>query len=246
MKSGWTPTEAGAEVLVRRERIVGEFDEARDAVAAHRSEIVDRLRIAAPNSFANLLAPTFVALGQRHPKLEIDTSFTDRMVDLTAERFDVVIRVGQLPDSTMIARRVAPVHSMIVASPEYIAQAGYPRTPSELVDHSCLIYAAPSGNDWKLRVANRWTQVHVTGRFRSDNGETLVQWAMAGLGVCNAPALLVEDKIASGELVRLLEEFPAPEYGMFAVRPSGTNAPARVRILIESFVERFGQPSASR
>lgn len=237
---GVTLTEAGGEFRIRCERIVAEFDEATDAVAAHRSEIVGRLRIAAPNSFANLLAPTLVDMGRQNPKLEIDASFTDRIVDLVAERFDVAIRVGQLPDSSMIARRIAPVHSIVVASPEYLERAGRPRAPSELANHTCLIYATPAGDDWRFRVGNRWTQVHVSGRFRSDNGDALIQWAIAGFGICNVPDIQVEDYIAEGKLVRLFEDLPAPEYGMFAVRPSGANPPARVRLLIESLIERFG------
>lgn len=237
---GVTLTDAGVDFRNRCERIVAEFDEATDAVAAHRSEIVGRLRIAAPNSFANLLTPILVELGRAHPKLEIDTSFTDRIVDLVAERFDVAIRVGRLPDSTMIARRIAPVHSVAVASPEYLDRAGHPRTPSDLTNHTCMIYATPSGDDWKFKLGNRWTQVHVNGRFRSDNGETLIQWAVAGLGICNAPDILVEDRIAEGKLVRLFDNYSAPEYGMFAVRPSGANPPARVRLLIDSLIERFG------
>lgn len=237
---GVTLTEAGSEFRTRCERIVAEFDEATDAVAAHRSEIIGRLRIAAPNSFANLLTPTLVDMGRQHPKLEIDASFTDRMVDLIAERFDVAIRVGKLPDSTMVARRIAPVNSVVVASPEYLERAGLPSVPADLADHACLIYATPSGDDWRFRVGNRWTQVDVSGRFRSDNGEALVQWAIAGLGICNAPDVLVEDAISSGKLVRLFQDFGTPEYGMFAVRPSGGNPPARVRLLIDSLVQRFG------
>jgi DNA-binding transcriptional LysR family regulator len=181
-----------------------------------------------------------VELARQYPRLEIDASFTDRMVDLVAERFDVAIRIGQLPDSTMVARRIAPVRSVVVASPDYLETAGRPRTPSDLARHNCLIYATSSGDDWRFRIGNRWTQIHVGGRFRSDNGETLVQWAVAGLGICNAPSFLVDDAISDGKLERLFEDFAAPEYGMFAVRPSGANPPARVRVLIDSLIERFG------
>ena len=237
-------TDAGAEFRTRCERIVEEFDDARDAAAAHRGDVVGKLRIAAPNAFAKLLAPTLVAMGQLHPKLEIDASFTDRVVDLIAERFDVAIRIGQLPDSTMVARRIAPVRTTVAASPEYVERAGRPRTPADLASHSCLIYAMSPVGGWSFRVGARWSQVNVGGRFRSDNGETIIDWAVAGLGICNSPSFLVEERIADGKLVRLLEEFPTPEFGMFAVRPPGQNPPARVRLLIDSLVERFGSESS--
>lgn len=237
---GITLTEAGAEFKARCERILAEFEEATDAIAAHRSEIVGRLRLAAPNSIASLLAPTLAALGQQHPRLEIDASFSDRLVDLVAERFDVAIRVGPLADSTMVARRIAPVRSVVVASPDYVARHGRPQVPQDLVHHSCLIYASQSAVSWRFRVGNRWTQIPVSGRFRSDSGETLVAWAEAGLGIVEGPDILLSEKLAEGRLVRLLEDFPTAEYGMYAIRPSGAHPPARVRVLVDALMERFG------
>ncbi|RYD47597.1 MAG: LysR family transcriptional regulator, partial [Verrucomicrobiaceae bacterium] len=191
---GVSLTDAGAEFRIRCERIVEEYDDARDAAAAHRGDVVGKLRLAAPNSFAKLLAPTLVDMARRHPKLEIDASFTDRVVDIVAERFDAAIRVGQLPDSTMVARRIIPVRSIVAASPEYLAKAGRPRVPAELSDHACLIYAMSAIGGWSFRVGGRWSQVNVGGRFRSDNGETIIDWAMAGLGIIHAPTYQMQQE----------------------------------------------------
>jgi DNA-binding transcriptional LysR family regulator len=238
---GVTLTDAGADFRQRSELIIGAFDEARDAAAAHRGQVAGKLRLAAPAAFARLLAPTLVQMGQTHPRLEIDVSFTDRVVDMIAERFDAAIRIGALPDSSLMARRIAPIRSVVAASPGYLAKAGRPETPADLARHSCLLYAMSPVGGWSFRIGARWTQIQVAGRFRSDNGETIVDWAVAGLGICNSPSFLVDEQIADGRLEPLFTDYPTPEFGIYVVRPPGGEATARVKLLTDLLAERLSR-----
>ena len=238
---GISPTEAGLEFKARSERILAEFDEAREAVAQHSGEVVGRLRLSAPLSFGvHHVAPILEDLAKRHPRLEMDVSFSDRIIDLIGERFDAAIRIGTLQDSSLVARRIGPVRSLLVASPDYLARNGRPATPADLTAHECLIYTGRTGADWKFRSGKRWTSVRPTGRLRSDSGEAIVAWAMAGLGIAEAPTFLLADAIESSALEPLLLDYPTPDYGIYVVRPPGTNVPGKVRVLIDTLVERFG------
>ncbi|WP_298725912.1 LysR family transcriptional regulator [uncultured Ferrovibrio sp.] len=239
--NGMSPTEAGFEFKARCERILAEFDMAREVVAQHGAEVVGRLRISAPQSFGvRHVTPVLADMAKRHPKLEIDVSFSDRSVDLISEGFDAAIRIGSLQDSSLVARRIAPVRSALVASPGYLAQRGRPSTPTDLTNHDCLIYSGRNGTDWKFRSGGRWVSVRPSGRLRADSGETIVEWAVAGLGIADVPTFLLNDQFESGALEPLLLDYSTEDYGIFVVRPPGSHVPGKVRVLIESLVERFG------
>jgi DNA-binding transcriptional LysR family regulator len=184
-----------------------------------------------------IVGPILGDLARQYPRLRIDAVFTDRVVDLVGEGFDLSIRMGEPRDSSLIGRKIAPIRALLIASPAYLAQAGSPRTPADLADHDCLSYSG--GGDWRFRVGGRWLSVRPMGRLRTDSGETIVQWAAAGLGIGNVPAYLANAAIKSGALVQLLPEYPQPEFGVHALRPPGARAPARVALLIDALVERL-------
>jgi DNA-binding transcriptional LysR family regulator len=170
----------------------------------------------------------------------MDVSYSDRMVDLIGERFDAAIRIGALRDSSLIARRIAPVRSLLVASPDYLARNGRPRTPGDLAAHACLIYTGRAATDWQFSSSKRAASIRPEGRLRSDNGEAILQWALAGLGITEAPSFTVSDAIESGTLEPLLLDCPMPEYAINVVRPPGPYVPGKVRVLIDTLVESFG------
>ena len=154
---GTSPTEAGLEFKARSERILAELDEAREAVAQQGDSAVGRLRLSVPLSFGlRYVTPVLGDMAKRHPKLEIDVFYSDRVADLIGERFDAAIRIGALRDSSLVARRLAPVRSVLVASPEYLAQHGRPTAPYDLKAHECLIYTGRSVSDWRFRSGKRW------------------------------------------------------------------------------------------
>jgi DNA-binding transcriptional LysR family regulator len=238
---GISPTEAGMEFKARCDRILAELEEARDAVAQQGRSVRGRLRLSAPLSFGvRHLVPVLADLARAHPDLEIDVSYTDRVVDLIGERFDAAVRIGSLRDSSLVVRRIAPVHAVLVASPDYLARHGRLGMPQDLAAHECLIYTASLVPEWQFQSGKRRISIRPEGRLRSDSGEAILQWAMAGLGIANAPSFLVSNAIESGALEPLLLDYPQPEFGLHIVRPPGAYVPGNVRVLIDTLVERFG------
>jgi DNA-binding transcriptional LysR family regulator len=236
---GVSPTEAGLELKERGERILTELEEAREAVAQQSGEVVGRLRVSVPLSFVNYLAPILGDMACRYPKLELDASFSDRPVDLVGERFDAAIRVGNLRDPNLIARRLATVRAFAVASPDYVERQGMPRIPDDLSQHSCIVYTGAASRELHFEKGGTITTVRTEGRLRADNGDAQVAWALHGLGIAVLPAFFVVRALEEGKLVQLLGDYSLPELGVYAVRPPGAYLPGKVRALIDTLVEHF-------
>jgi DNA-binding transcriptional LysR family regulator len=239
---GVSPTEAGAEFKLRAQQILADLDAARDAVAQHGQEIVGRLRVAAPLSFGlRHLAPLFAELAARHPRLEVEVSYSDSFVDIIAERFDAAVRLGQLADSTLVARRIAPIHAAVCATPAYFDAHGRPRRPEDLLQHECLVQnTGRSTAVWRFQSGKRWISINPRGRFRADNGEAVLQAALAGLGVAYLPTFLIAEAVDAAALEPVLRDYPLPEAGLYLVRPPGGQAPGKVRALGELLQEKLG------
>jgi DNA-binding transcriptional LysR family regulator len=238
---GVSPTEAGLEFKARSERILAELNEARETMAHRKGEVVGRLRLSAPIEFGiRHLAPLLGELAERHPQLEVDLSLSDRTVDLIAERFDAAVRIGSLGDSSLVARRIAPIHAVLVASPAYLAAHGRPETPADLAGHECLQYSSSTTGEWMLRSGKRWVSVRPRSRLRSDNGAAVMQWAIEGRGISVAPTFDAADAIDRGALEPVLLDYPLPEFALYVVRPPGAHVPGKVRVFIDAMVERFG------
>ena len=230
---GVMPTEAGQEFRLRCERILAEVAEAREAVIGKGGDLTGRLRVTAPQALGQrVVAPLLAGMATQYPRLHIDAVFTDRVVDLVGEGFDLAIRIGEPHGASLVGRRLAPIRAVLVASPAYLERAGIPHAPADLAEHQCLSYSG--GGDWRLRSGRRWVSVRPSGRLRSDSGDVIVQWAVAGLGIGNVPAFLVVDRLAAGELKEVLPGFPQPEYGIYALRPPSTRAPTKVSLLIDA------------
>lgn len=167
-------------------------------------------------------------------------SYSDRAVDVIGERFDAVVRIGMLKDSSLVARRIAPVRAVLLASSDYLARTGRPSAPGDLAGHECLIYTGMVQPDWVFRAGKHTISVRPQGRLRSDSGDAILQWAIEGLGICMAPTFLVSDAVESGKLEPILLDYALPEAGLYVVRPPGPYVPGKVRVLIDTLVERFG------
>jgi DNA-binding transcriptional LysR family regulator len=238
---GVSPTEAGLEFKLRSERILAELDEAREAVGQLGGGVVGRLRLSAPLSFGvRYVAPVLVELARQHQRLELDVSYSDRIVDLIGEHFDAAIRIGELKDSSLVARRIAPVRVVLAASADYLKRHGRPSKPDDLLAHECLIYTGSTVADWPFQSGKRMIGIRPNGRLRSDSGEVLLQWAIAGLGIAYLPSFEVADAIERGALEPLLLDYAPPEFGIYVVRPPGTYVSGKVRLLIETVAEHFG------
>lgn len=236
---GIVVTEAGVSFKEHADRVIAELTAAREAVDQDGDDLSGELRIAAPLSFGTAhIAPLIAELASRHPKLRLQTAYSDRRVDLIADHFDVAIRLGVLPDSSLIARRVAPLHAVVIASPDYLKRHGTPRELADLRRHETL---TRSERSWQFVDGKRTVSIAVTGRFESDSGEALVAAALAGLGIALLPTFLVGTHISTGALVPILREFSVPEAGIYIVRPPPAgHMPRKVRVLSELLIERFG------
>jgi DNA-binding transcriptional LysR family regulator len=236
---GVVATEAGLAFKAHADRVLAELDAARDAVAGDDGELTGKLRIAAPLTFgATHLAPVLAELARRHPALSIETEYADRFVDLIAERFDVAVRLGFLADSSLIARRIAPMMAAAIASPGYLAAHGAPQHPSDLARHAAL---TQGDETWRFRDGRREIVVRPPSRFRANNAQALLEGVMAGLGVALLPTFILHDAIESGRVVPILRDYPTAEGGLYVVRPPPAGpAPRKVRVLTDLLLERFG------
>lgn len=231
-------TEAGATFREHAMRVVAELEAAQETLSPE-GEVRGLLRIAAPLSFGiTRLAPVFAELVRRHPLLYLDTSYSDRVVDLVGEGFDCAVRLGFLQDSSLVARRICAFRGRLVASPAYIATHGAPMTLDDLANHQAVMQ---KGTAWPLLDKGKIVTVRPRGRFTADNGEAVLAAALAGVGVAGLPDFLIEAHIAAGSLVPLLTDYAAPEAGMFVVRPPGAFPSRKVRVLIDILIEHFGE-----
>ena len=229
-------TEAGTTFRDYAARVCAEIEIAKETILP-AGELRGRLRIAAPLTFGPThLAPVIADMGRRHPKLEIYTCYNDRFVDLISEGYDCAIRVGFLPDSNLIARRVGPIRGSLVASPGYIRAHGAPETPDEILAHKALMQVNES---WHFMDGNKKITIRPQGRFRADNGTALVSAAVAGLGIACLPDGITEAQMRAGELVRIMTRYPLPEAGIFVVRPPGQHPSRKIRVLTEMLIECF-------
>jgi DNA-binding transcriptional LysR family regulator len=229
-------TEAGTIFRDYAARACAEIDVARETMLP-AGELRGRLRIAAPLSFGPThFAPVLATLALRHPELHVHASYTDRFVDLITEGFDCAIRVGQLPDSNLVARRIGPLRGKYVASPAYIEKHGAPETPEELLTHQALMQ---SNETWPAMDGNKLVGINPQGRFKADNGAALVAAALAGLGIAVLPEGLIGEHLASGALVPVMTRYQPPELGIYVVRPPGQHPARKIRVLTEMLIECF-------
>jgi len=229
-------TEAGATFREHAARVVAELDSARASIAPE-GELRGLLRIAAPLSFgASHLAPLIAEFARRHPSLHITTAYGDRFVDLIADGFDVAVRMGWLPDSTLVARRIGPVTGRLVATPAYIQAHGAPKSLDDIANHAALMQGTET---WRVRDGDKIVALHPQGRFKADAGQALVAAALAGLGIAMLPDFFINEHVASGALVVLLPQYPMPEAGLFVVRPPGEHPSRKVRVFTDFLAEHL-------
>jgi DNA-binding transcriptional LysR family regulator len=239
---GAQPTDVGQAYYERASMILAELDAAQEVVDAAVTQVAGPIRLSGPLSFGvTHLSPALAEFAAAHPRVELDISFDDRTIDLIAGGFDLAVRIGRLKDSALIARRIAPVRGVIVASPAYVERRGRPERPRDLAGHDLLHY----GNEqWRFRVGSGWETVRGTTRLRADNGDLLRTAAEAGLGICRLPSFIAAPGIEAGSLTVLLRDYPLEEGGLHIVMPPGRATTARVRALVEFLAARFGpEPS---
>ncbi|MEO1369764.1 MAG: LysR substrate-binding domain-containing protein, partial [Acidobacteriota bacterium] len=240
------PTEAGAMLRGRLEGLVEELEDVRLLMREARDEVQGELRVLAPVSFAlQNVVPLLPELAQRHPRLRFDLRLSDALLDLVDERIDVAIRLGPLPDSGLISRRLAPLRSAIAASPAYLERFGRPRTPDELASHECLQLDMPGFSPlWRLRDASGEVRgVSVSGRLRTSNAIALKECALAGMGVVLQARWILGRELRSGQLVDLFPGYEVTaatfDNAAYLLYPSRAYLPRKAQVFMDFVVEKF-------
>jgi DNA-binding transcriptional LysR family regulator len=237
-------TEIGAVVHQRYVRILEEIEEVERDAGALQTNPRGTLRITAPVSFGiPYLAPAIVDYMARYPEVSIDMVLNDRTVDLIEEGFDVAVRIGHLADSTLIARRIAPIRFALCAAPAYLRTHGEPRRPADLTQHNCLEFAyRQTGAEWHF-VGPDGAAVRVTGRLKVNNPQVLHAAALNGDGIEFDPTFIVGPAIAAGRLRVLLPDYTPTETELSLVYPPGRQLSAKVRSFVDFLAARFaGEP----
>jgi len=228
-------TEAGKAYYDRCKQILEDVQEAECVVTGFSSEPRGLLRLNAPMSFGTRqLAGIISSFCQAYPDIEVELSLNDRVVDVVEEGYDLVIRIARLKESSLIARRLAPCHQVLCASPGYLNKYGRPQVPNELNQHNCLHYAYfGTGKSWTLNGPDGEHRIAIQPQLTANNGDVLHVAARNGLGISLLPTFIVGDAIRSGELEVILPAYKPAEINIYAVYASKRHLSAKVRALIE-------------
>lgn len=231
-------TTAGTEYYEAARDVLASLDEAEQHVRDGVAQLNGSLRINAPVSFGvRVLAPLIPKFHQQHPHVELQIALNDQQVDPVRGGYDLTIRIATLPDSSLVARPLMPAPRVLIAAPSYLAHAGLPQSPQDLVEHACLHYGASHyGTTLALTRGHETQRVHTNGPLLADNGDVLATAAEAGMGIALLPTFIVDDAIRAGRLVIVLPEWRAPAITVNAVCASGRRIPAKTRRFIDFLV----------
>lgn len=235
-------TDTGRAFYHQAVRILDDVLEAEIATSQAHGTLKGSLKMALPSSFGLMhMGPVINDFLKEHPQIEFDLDFNDREVDLIQEGFDLAIRIANLPDSSLIARRFAPVKTVICASPDYLKQMGTPRTPDDLIEHQCLVYSLLRDFEyWHLTDARgNEIKTRIHPYLKASTGEFLRDAAVEGRGIILVPTFIAYKEIESGALVPLLNEYSAFQINAYAIYPQTRHLSQRVRTFVDFLVKRF-------
>lgn len=231
-------TSEGEELFARCQPLINELESASDALSATRDDPRGRLRITMPSELGvfmmNEVVGTFMG---RYPKVSLEVELSTRLADLIEEGIDLALRVGELADSSLIARRVASVSRGLYASPHYLHQHGVPLTPSDLSQHECF-GVLRSGELWEF---GNWPQgVPVTGQLKANSISFIREILLQDRGIGRMPRVFCQKNVQRGELVEVLPDYPSPPIEINAIYPSRRHLNPRVRLFIDHMMEMIG------
>ena len=239
-------TDSGRAYYARCVAILADVEEAESAVSQAHSALKGTLKVALPLSFGLLhLSPLIQAFMTEHPDVRFEIDFNDRQIDLMQEGFDLAIRIATLEDSSLIARRLAPIRHLVCASPGYLARHGTPHAAADLARHVCLAYSnVRDPGLWSYRgPGGESAQVRVPVRLAASSGEFLMQAALAGEGLVLLPSFYVHETLRTGQLLPLLTDHVWPELAAYAVYPPTRHLSSRARAFIDFLADRLaGEP----
>ncbi|GJM04172.1 MAG: LysR family transcriptional regulator [marine bacterium B5-7] len=235
-------TEAGQSYYERTIKIIDDVVELNTLTTDSNTALSGTINLAAPLSFGvSHLSRAIDIFIKKNPKLSININFSDRQVDLIEEGLDLAFRIGDLKDSSLIARKISPIKIILCASPEYLKQYGTPKIPSELKEHRLLHYNVSGRPQWKLRdKQGKQYLVNISSSLIANNGEFLKDMAIAGHGIVASPTFISWQAIATGDLIPILSNFKLPQINAYAVYPQTRYLSQRTRELINFLIDYFG------
>ena len=244
-------THEGSAFLEDCQRLLSDVANAEASVSEGGVKATGHLRITAPAGFGRRhVAPLVPRFRTAHPDVTISLNLSDRVVDLAGEGYDCAVRVGDLPDSSLVSVRIADNRRLCVATPAYLQRHGTPRHPSELVQHDCLTLSSEASQTrgWAFRMpveVGGTEVIHLKpgGPLDCSDGQVLHDWCLAGYGIAWRSTWEVEAEIAAGRLVEVLADFAAPPNGIYVVFPQRKHMPLRVRLWIEYLKQQYAQPA---
>ncbi len=237
-------TDEGQAFYARCKDILAAIEEAEGEASSRAGEASGLLRVNAPVSFGILhLAPLWGTFAAAHPKVSLEVSLADRLVDLVEEGYDLAIRISRLDNSSLVSRKLASTRLVACASPEYLREHGTPVTPADLAGHAVISYTYfSSGDEWRFDGPQGQVAVRTRPHFHANNGDTCVSAALAHQGIVLQPTFLVGEALRDGRLVEILPGYRGGELGIYAVYASRKQQPLKLRKLIDFLVEVFRSP----
>ena len=236
-------THEGSAFLEDCQRILTDIGNAEASVSAGGVKASGYLRVTAPAGFGRRhVAPLMPGFLARHPDVNLSLNLSDRVVDIAREGVDIAVRVGDLPDSSLVSVRLADNRRLCVAAPAYLKRAGVPLHPNELGRHECLTLSSDASQTrgWAFVVDGEVNHLRPSGRLDCSDGQVLHAWCRQGMGLAWRSTWEVEADIASGALLPVLEAFAAPPNGIYAVVPQRKHLPLRVRLWIDYLKQHYG------
>lgn len=231
-----SPTEAGTEYYHYCVRILNDFQEAEASVGKGQIKPTGTLRLSSTSAFGRLFViPALDSFLKKYPDIDIDFQMDDRQIDLVKKGIDLAIHVGPLDDSSLIAQKIGSSPRMVVASPDYLMKHGFPKTPSDLQKHNCLIYnQSKMPNEWFFNSKQEGDEsVKVHGRFKSASSEAIKQAAISGIGIATLCAWHAQEQIGYGKLTAVLKKYEQTPFDINAVYPQRRFVPQKVKKLID-------------
>jgi DNA-binding transcriptional LysR family regulator len=234
-----TLTDVGARYLERARRILADVEEAEASAQAERTEPSGRLVVSAPNGFGRIhVAPLFSAYLKRYPEVSGELRLSDRMINLVEDGVDCAVRVGHLPDSSLVARAVGDMRRIVVASKNYLKRRGEPKLPADIAAHDTIVFGATTAApEWRFVVAGKDIRVACTPRFTSNSADAAIWHAGQGGGLTRVLAYQAAEAIAKGRVKIVLAAFEQPPLSIHIVYPTSRLLSAKVRTFIDLVAE---------
>jgi DNA-binding transcriptional LysR family regulator len=234
-------TAEGEVFHARCKALTADVEEAEAEVTARAGEAVGQLRLNVPVSFGLMhLAPLWPAFLQQHPKVTLDVTLADRIIDLVDEGYDLAVRIAQLPASSLVSRKIASTRLVLCASPDYLRRHGEPSHPADIARHAVFTYTLlATGDTWNFEGPDGPVEVKVTPRLRSNNGDTCCAAALQHQGIVLQPSFMVSHHLRAGALVEVLPQYRSLELGVYALYASRRHVTPKVRVVIDFLVDAF-------